>query len=49
MREPIEAAIASAFDRFSSHLTRIEVKISDENGDKDSDNDKICLVEVRLK
>ncbi len=49
MREPLKAVIANAFDRFKKHLTRIEVKISDENGDKDSDNDKRCVLEVRLK
>jgi ribosome-associated translation inhibitor RaiA len=49
MREPLKAAIADAFDRFSDHLTRIEVKVSDENGNKDSDNDKRCVLEVRLK
>jgi ribosome-associated translation inhibitor RaiA len=49
MREPLIAAIANAFDRFSKHLTRIEVKISDENGDKNSGLDKRCVIEVRLK
>ena len=49
MKEPLKAAIANAFDRFSDHLTRIEVKISDENGDKNSDNDKRCVLEVRPK
>ncbi|MDQ3050280.1 MAG: HPF/RaiA family ribosome-associated protein [Bacteroidota bacterium] len=49
MREPLKASIENAFDRFSDHLTRIEVKISDENGDKSSDNDKRCVLEVRLK
>jgi len=49
MREPLEATIADAFERYSDHLTRIEVKISDENGDKDSDDDKRCVLEVRLK
>ena len=49
MREPLQAAIASSFDRFSDHLTRIEAKISDENGDKKSNNDKRCVLEVRIK
>jgi ribosome-associated translation inhibitor RaiA len=49
MREPLRAAIENAFERFSEHLTRVEVKISDENADKDSDNDKRCVLEVRLK
>lgn len=37
------------FDRFSEHLTRIEVKISDENGDKSTEKDKRCVLEARLK
>ncbi len=49
MREPLEAAIAKAFAKFSDHITRIEVKISDENGDKTSAIDKRCVLEVRLK
>lgn len=49
MKEPLKATIANALNRFSKHLTRIEVKISDENGDKNSDNDKRCVLEVRPK
>ena len=33
----------------SKHLTRIEVKLSDEDGDKKSENDKRCVLEARLK
>jgi hypothetical protein len=29
-------------DRYSEHITRIEVKFSDENSDRDSENDKRC-------
>lgn len=47
MQEPLKVALASAFDRFSDHLTRIEVKLSDENGDKNSEYDKKCVLEVR--
>jgi ribosomal subunit interface protein len=49
MREPLKATIANALERFSDHLTRVEVKISDENADKSSDNDKRCVLEVRPK
>jgi hypothetical protein len=38
------------FDRYSEHITRIEVKFSDEkNSDRDSENDKRCVLEARLK
>ena len=41
--------ISSDFERFRDHLTRIEVKISDENADKSTENDKRCVMEARLK
>jgi hypothetical protein len=41
--------IENDLDRFSEHLTRIEVKISDENGDKSGENDKRCVMEARLR
>ena len=44
-----KTSIAENFDRFSNHLTRIEVKISDQNGDKSVGNDKKCVMEARLK
>ena len=49
MREPLTATISDAFDRYSEHITRIEVKFSDENSDRDSENDKRCVLEARLK
>ena len=49
MRTNLGVTIANAFDRFSDRLTRIEAKISDEDGDKSSENDKRCVLEVRLK
>lgn len=47
MREPLKASIANRLERFSAHLTRVEVKLSDENADRDSANDKRCVLEVR--
>ncbi len=41
--------IAEEFDRYQSHITRIEVHLSDENGKNDGFNDKRCLMEARLK
>ena len=41
--------IQENFERFSEHLTRIEVKISDENGDKSTEKDKKCVLEARIK
>jgi len=44
-----KTSIAENLDRFSNHLTRIEVKISDQNGDKSVGNDKKCVMEARIK
>ncbi len=41
------AQITDELSRFSSHITRIEVQLSDENGNKDGLNDIRCLMEAR--
>lgn len=46
---PLTALISDELNRFSSHITRIEVHLTDENGDKDSPNDKRCMLEARLE
>ena len=35
--------------RFDEHITRLEVHLSDENGNKESEDDKKCMIEARLK
>lgn len=49
MRSYMKADLESAFERFSEHLTRLEVKISDKNASKEGENDKKCVLEARLK
>lgn len=44
-----ETTIQNTLQRFSDQITRIVVHLSDENGDKESQNDKRCLIEARLK
>lgn len=44
-----EAQIESELSRFSDHITRIEVHLSDENGHKDGVNTKRCLLEARVE
>jgi ribosome-associated translation inhibitor RaiA len=41
--------IAKELDRFQSHITRIEVHLSDENGKKEGVNDINCLLEARME
>ncbi len=45
----ISAEIYARLERFSSHITRIEVHLSDEDGDKSGGSDKRCLIEARLE
>jgi ribosome-associated translation inhibitor RaiA len=43
----IEDEIHRLLDRFDSHLTRIEVFVTDENADKSGPRDKRCVLEAR--
>ncbi|HSK13008.1 MAG TPA: HPF/RaiA family ribosome-associated protein [Phnomibacter sp.] len=44
---PFTSEIADKLSRFSSQITRIEVHLSDENGNKDTLKDIRCLMEAR--
>lgn len=44
----IESEVNHTLGRFSDHVTRVEVHLSDENSGKSGDNDKRCLIEARL-
>jgi ribosome-associated translation inhibitor RaiA len=41
--------IAKALKRFQSHITRIEVHLSAENGKKEGLNNMLCLLEARIE
>lgn len=41
--------IAEGLKRFESHLTRIEVHLSDENGGKEGLNNILCSLEARIE
>lgn len=43
-----EAVVKDALGRFSDHVTRVEVHMSDVNGQKVGDNDKRVLMEARI-
>lgn len=45
----VATTIKQALDRFSEHVTRVEVHLSDENGDKSGQKDKRCMLEARLE
>ena len=40
--------IEDSLDRFQTHISRIEVHLSDANGIKEGRNDIICVLEARL-
>ena len=44
----VSDVVESALSRVSDHITRVEVHLSDENGDKQGENDKRCMMEARL-
>jgi len=46
----ISGVVESALGRFSDHITRVEVHLSDENSDKKVDHDTMrCMLEARLE
>lgn len=44
-----KSTLETELDRFNEHITRVEVHLSDENGEKGGENDKRCLIETKLK
>jgi len=45
----LDGLISAELSRFSEHITRLEVHLSDENGNKQGLNDKRCMIEARLE
>ena len=46
----VRGVVDSALSRFSDHITRVEVHLSDENSDKKISNDDMrCVMEARLE
>jgi ribosome-associated translation inhibitor RaiA len=49
LAQEVEAVVRNTLDRFSEHITRVEVHLSDENSaNKVGTNAKRCLLEARL-
>ena len=44
-----EATITGALGHLAKHVTRVEVHLSDENGNKTGGRDKRCVMEARLE
>jgi len=45
----VSATVEQALERFSAHITRVEVHLSDENGGKSGPHDQRCMLEARLE
>ena len=48
-QEQLKDLLSDELSRFNEHITRFEVHLSDENGNKESEDDKRCMIEARLK
>ena len=49
LAQHVETVVAGTLERFSDQITRVEVRLTDENSSqKDSANDKRCVMEARL-
>jgi ribosome-associated translation inhibitor RaiA len=45
----VKGNVESALSRFSGHITRVEVHLSDENSHRNGQSDKRCVMEARLE
>ena len=45
----LNSIILDSLDRFSDNITRVEIHLSDENGNKSGIRDKRCVLEARLE
>ena len=45
----VKSEIEEGLKRFSDQITRVEVHLSDVNGQKSGEDDKRCVIEARLK
>ena len=48
-KEPLVLMIEDGLSRFKNQITKVEVHLSDENGDKEGVNDKKCVLEVHIE
>ena len=45
----VRSTVEAALSRVRDHITRVEVHLTDENGNKGGANDKRCVMEGRLE
>lgn len=49
LAEEVRGVVETALSRLSDHITRVEVHVSDENGQKSGQFAKRCMMEARLE
>ena len=49
LRVSFTSLILNDLSRYNDQITTLEVHLSDEDGHKDSHNDKRCMIEARLE
>ena len=50
LADQVRGVVENALSRFSDHITRVEVHLSDENSDKKGGNDEMrCMMEARIE
>ncbi|RYD81132.1 MAG: HPF/RaiA family ribosome-associated protein [Sphingobacteriales bacterium] len=49
LRTDLIDLITDSLSRFDEHITRVEVHLGDENGNKEGAADKRCTIEARLE
>lgn len=47
--KPLVESIEHGLRHFSSHITRVEAHLRDDNADKNTPGDKRCMLEARLE
>jgi hypothetical protein len=45
----VKSVVESTLSRISDRITRVEVHLSDQNGNKSGQDDKRCMMEARLE
>ncbi|MEP7237154.1 MAG: HPF/RaiA family ribosome-associated protein [Ferruginibacter sp.] len=48
-RDKLKDHLTKKLNRFSENMTRLEVHLSDDNGGKNGQDDKKCLLEARVE
>ena len=49
LKETISETLTDALSKFNDKITRLEVHLSDENGQKSGQKDKRCMLEARVE